>query len=182
MICPRLRSTIPGTIKRVIASKALMLVSITISHSSRLPSCSLSMPITNPALFTSISMGCHSSGNDSKATIAALRSRTSKGSKYTFTPYCFSNSSFNPFSLSTLRAFKIKLAPCEANLRAHPAPIPLEAPVIKTILSIYLFLFIKELTEIHTSNSSSPSKDLPDVKVQYNLQFSCIFFPLSLLP
>jgi Zn2+/Cd2+-exporting ATPase len=60
---------------------------------------------------------------------------------------CFSNSSFNALSLFTLRAFKIKLAPCEANLRAHPAPIPLEAPVIKTILSILLFRFIKELTE-----------------------------------
>ena len=120
---------------------------MTISHSSRLPSCSLSVPITNPALFTSISMDCHSLGNDSKADVAALRSRTSKGSKYISVPYCFSNSSFNALSLFTLRAFKIKLAPCEANLRAHPAPIPLEAPVIKTILSILLFRFIKELTE-----------------------------------
>ena len=75
-------------------------------------------------------MDCHSLGNDSKADVAALRSRTSKGSKYI-----------------SLRAFKIKLAPCEENLRAHPAPIPLEAPVIKTILSILLFRFIKELTE-----------------------------------
>ena len=37
---------------------------------------------------------------------------------------------------STLRAFNIRRAPSEANLRAHPSPIPLDAPVINTILSI----------------------------------------------
>ena len=41
-------------------------------------------------------------------------------------------------SLLAFRAFKISRAPCEANLRAHPSPIPLEAPVISTVLFMIL--------------------------------------------
>ena len=134
MICPCPRSTIPGTTIRVIANKAFILVSITISHSSRFPSNSLSTPITRPALFTNTSIRFHSSGKEASAMVAAFRSRTSNGNRQIRTPYLASSSTFNSSCFATLRAFRIKSEPCEANLRAHPSPMPLLAPVIKTIL------------------------------------------------
>ena len=139
--CPRPRSTIPGTTMRVIASNPLIFVSIMMSHSSKLPSNSLSTPITSPALLTSTSIAFHSSGKDSKAAAACFRSRTSKGSIYTRTPYIFSNSAFSSSNFDTVRAFKIKFHPSFANLRAQPSPIPLLAPVIKTILASIMFRF-----------------------------------------
>ena len=133
MTCPLPRSTIPGTTRRVMAKRAFTFVSITTSHSSRLPSCSLSTPMTKPALFTNTSMAFHSSGRESKAARTAARSRTSNGNSHTSTPYFSSNSSFTAFSFSTLRPFRISRCPFMANLRAHPSPIPEEAPVINTV-------------------------------------------------
>ena len=59
-------------------------------------------------------------------------------------PYSDFSSSARAVSLSVLRELRIRRAPCEANLLAHPAPIPLEAPVISTVLFIVSGLSCKD--------------------------------------
>ena len=133
----------PGTTRRVIANNPFIFVSIMISHSSRLPSNSLSTPITSPALFISKSISAHSGGNSSNAASICPRSRTSQRNDHVTTlGYSTFNSYINSSNFEALRAFKIKSHPSFANLRAQALPIPLVAPVIKTILLSIMFWFI----------------------------------------
>ena len=72
--------------------------------------------------------------NFSRAAAGAFRSHTSKGITKHSVLYLSFSSCAREVSLSVLRAFRINRAPWEANLRAHPAPIPLEASGISYCL------------------------------------------------
>ena len=140
-MCPRLRSTMPGTTRRVIVSRPLMFVSIIVSQSSGLPSYSGSSPSAKPALFTSTSISSHSVGNSWMYFVAFLRSLTSKASVNTSVP--FSVSSFLiSFRRCSFLPVRISLSPFSANFLAQARPIPLVAPVINTILFIILFCLV----------------------------------------
>ena len=135
MICPRLRSTMPGTTRRVIVSSPLMFVSIMVSQSSKSPWYSGSRPSARPALFTSTSISRHSSGSSLIACFAFSRSLTSNASVSTFVPFASSSSRISDSRCSFLPV-NITLSPFSANFLAQPKPIPLVAPVINTILFI----------------------------------------------
>ena len=77
---------------------------------------------------------------------AAFLSRTSNGRTKHSVPYSALNSAAIVSSLSTLRELRITLAPSEANFLAQPSPIPLDAPVISTILFISIIFTILKLT------------------------------------
>ena len=139
IMCPRLRCTIPGTTRRVIVNKPLMLVSTIVSQSSRLPSNSGSSPRAKPALFTNTSMFRHSAGNVSMSSDAFSRSLTSKVKVKTSEPFSVSSFLMSARRLSFLPV-KITLSPFSANFLAQAKPIPLVAPVINTTLFINMFI------------------------------------------
>ena len=133
--CPLSRFTILGTTRRVMVKSPLILVSIIVSQSSKLPSYSGSKPRAKPALLIKTSICCHSSGRLLIAAVAALRFLTSKASANTLTPSA-SSSFFRLARSCALRPVMITSYPPCANLRAQASPIPLVAPVINTIFLI----------------------------------------------
>ena len=141
-MCPRLRCTIPGTTRRVIVNRPLMLVSIMVSQSSRSPSNSGSRPRASPALLTNTSISCHSAGNFSMYSAAFSRSLTSKAKVNTLEPFPSKSFSMSDRRLSFLPV-RITLSPFSANFLAQARPIPLVAPVINTtLLTLRLISFI----------------------------------------
>ena len=125
----------PGTTRRVIVSRPLMLVSIIVSQSSGSPSYSGSSPKASPALFTSTSISCHSAGRLAILVWAFSRSLTSKASASTSVPLAV-NSLLISARRCSFRPVRISLSPFSANLRAQASPMPLVAPVIKIVLLI----------------------------------------------
>ena len=136
MMCPRLRSIIPGTTKRVIVRRPLMFVSIIVSQSSRLPSYSGSNPSASPALLIRTSICCHSLGKSDRSCFAFSRSLTSKANVSTSVPLS-AKSLWISASRCSFLPVRINLSPFSANFFAQAKPIPLVAPVINTVLFIY---------------------------------------------
>lgn len=147
IICFCLCFIIFGMIRCVIVSKVLILVFMIIFYLFRLFFCFLFVLIINLVLFINILMDCYFLGNDFKVDVVVLWLCMLKGSKYIFVLYCFFNFFFNVFSLFMLWVFKIKFVFCEVNLWVYLVLILLEVFVIKIILFILLFWFIKEFIE-----------------------------------
>ena len=141
MMWPRSRFAIPGTMRRVIVSRPLMLVSIIVSQSSKLPAYSGSSPSASPALLTSTSISCQSRGSPLRHFSAFSRSLTSNTSVFTSVPFADS-SSWMSLRRSTFLPVRISLSPFSANFLAQAMPMPLVAPVINTIFFISLDYYL----------------------------------------
>ncbi len=144
MICPLFLLTIPGTMSLVIYRRPLILVSIIVSQSSISPSYSASSPRARPALLINTSISAQSSGSESIAFWTASLSRTSKtsGNVSMFGQRERISFSAAPTFSLVLPVRIISYPPC-ANLTAQAFPMPLVAPVIKTVLFI-LSKFMKK--------------------------------------
>ena len=116
-------------------SRPLILVSTIISQSSKHPSYSGSRPSASPALLINTSISFHSAGKFSIHCVAFSRSRTSNANVITCVPFSASSLLISSRRCS-LRPVSMRRSPLAANFLAQPSPIPLVAPVIKTILFI----------------------------------------------
>src|SRR5256886_334844 len=129
---------------RAALSTPFRFVSIMRSQSSGSPSWILDIPLARPALLMRTSGMCPPATRLAAAVFTAARSRTSTCASNTDVPWPSRSSALSRSSRSTRRAHSTSFAPSAAKRRAHAAPIPELAPVIRlSFPSIRLMRFTR---------------------------------------